>query len=143
MPFEEREVPERVLEALQTAASEEGACLLLLKDRGDKEKVAQLIYEGSRLQWSDGRFRRELGAWVRPNRTDSSPDGMPGGAVGMGELMAQAWPALAGAFNPGHDRAANDRQLALEAPVLACSLPRAMRREPTGFWRGKLWRRCS
>jgi|SRR5215208_261523 hypothetical protein len=118
MLFEEREVPEGILSALETAASKEGARLYLVKDKGTREKVAQLIYEGSRLQWADEHFRRELADWVRPNRTDSR-DGMPGGAVGFGELMSMMWPAFASAFEPGHNRAAKDRLLATEAPVLA------------------------
>jgi hypothetical protein len=118
MPFEEREVPQGILSALETATSEEGARLYLVKDKGTREKVAQLIYEGSRLQWTDGRFRRELADWVRPHRTDSR-DGMPGGAVGFGDLMSMMWPAFANAFEPGPHRPAKDRLLAAEAPVLA------------------------
>jgi hypothetical protein len=65
-PFEDRQVPERLLSELQAAAGEEGAWLHLAQNEDSKHAIAQLIAEGDRIQLADKRFRRELASWVHP-----------------------------------------------------------------------------
>jgi hypothetical protein len=117
-PFEAREVPGRLLSALQAAAWEEGAWLHLVEDEDHKHMLAELIAEGDRIQLADKRFRRELASWVHPNRTRSR-DGMPGYAFGFGELLSLAGPFAIRTFDTGKGQAAKDRQLAEGSPVLA------------------------
>jgi len=117
-PFEDRPVPERLLSALQAAASKEGTWLHLVEDEDAKHAVAELIAEGDRIQLSDKRFRRELASWVHPNRTKSH-DGVPGYAFGFGDLMSLAGPFVIRTFDTGEGQAAKDRQLAEGSPVLA------------------------
>jgi nitroreductase len=117
-PFQEREIPQEVLDALEAAAREEGAWLRIVQDGATKNAVADLVAEGDRAQWSDRRFRRELAAWMHPNRTRSR-DGMPGYAFGFGEIMSLAGPLVMRTFDMGAGRAAQDRQLAEGSPVLA------------------------
>jgi len=117
-PFHDREVPQEVLEALETVATAEGAWLRTVTDEATKNAVADIVAEGDRIQWSDRRFRRELAAWMHPNCTKSR-DGMPGYAFGFGELMSLASPLVMRTFDMGGGRAAQDRQLAEGSPVLA------------------------
>jgi hypothetical protein len=117
-PFQEREIPQKVLETLESAATEEGAWLRLVRDEATKNAVADLVAEEDRAQWSDRRFRRELASWMHPNRTKSR-DGMPGYAFGFREFMSLAGPPVMRTFDMGGGRAAQDRQLAEGSPVLA------------------------
>ena len=117
-PFEDRQVPGRLLSALQSAAWEEGAWLQLLQDEAAKHAVAELIAEGDRIQLADKHFRRELASWVHPNRTKSR-DGIPGYSFGFGDLMSLAGPFVIRTFDTGKGQAAKDRQLAEGSPVLA------------------------
>src|SRR3712207_6523864 len=117
-PFKDRQVPGRLLSALQAAAWEEGAWLHLVQDEAAKHALAELIAEGDRIQLADKRFRRELASWVHPNRTKSR-DGIPGYAFGFGDLMSWAGPFVIRTFDTGKGQAAKDRQLAEGSPVLA------------------------
>jgi len=117
-PFEDRQVPGRLLSALQAAAWEEGAWLHLVQDEAAKHALAELVAEGDRIQLADKRFRRELASWVHPNRTMSG-DGIPGYAFGFGDLMSLAGPFVIRTFDTGKGQAAKDRQLAEGSPVLA------------------------
>jgi hypothetical protein len=117
-PFEDRQVPGRLLSSLQAAAWEEGTWLHLAQDEDIKHALAELIAEGDRIQLADKRFRRELASWVHPNRTKSR-DGIPGYALGFGDLMSLAGPFVIRTFDTGKGQAAKDRQLAEGSPVLA------------------------
>lgn len=116
-PFQDREIPQEVLEALEEAATKEGARLRTVTDEATKNAVADLVAEGDRTQWSDRRFRRELAAWIHSNRARSR-DGVPGYAFGWGDLMSLASPIVMRTFDVGGGRAAQDRQLAEGSPVL-------------------------
>jgi len=65
-----------------------------------KNAVADLVAEGDRPQWSDMRFRRELVAWMHPNRSRSR-DGMPGYTFGFGKPMWLAGPVVMRTFDMG------------------------------------------
>jgi hypothetical protein len=117
-PFEDKQVPGRLLSALQAAAWEEGAWLHLVEAENAKHAIAELIAEGDRIQLADKRFRRELASWVHPNRTRSR-DGIPGYAFGFGDLMSLAGPFVIRTFDTDMGQAAKDRQLAEGSPVLA------------------------
>ena len=80
--------------------------------------LADLIARGDRLQMADKHFRRELAAWLRSNRSHA-PDGMPGFALGFGDVMGAAGPLVVRTFDIGMGQAARDRELALGSPVLA------------------------
>lgn len=116
-PYESRPVPQELLSALQEAAREEEAWLHLV-DAESKHTVAGLISEGDRIQLADKRFRRELAAWVHPNRTKSR-DGIPGYAFGFGDLMSLAGPFVIRTFDTGKGQAAKDQELAEGSPILA------------------------
>lgn len=117
-PFDPGPLPPRLIAALQAAAAEEGAWLHVLEGPEIRSRVAALISEGDRRQWSDPAFRRELAAWTLPNHSQRR-DGIPGYALGMPDIASLAAPLILRTFDLGHGRAARDQELALGSPVLA------------------------
>ena len=118
MPFESRKVPEKVLSKLQAAASKEGAWLQFVTGEDERNMVADMVAEGDRIQMADPSFRRELAAWMHPNRA-TSHDGMPGYALGLSGLTSSVAPIVVRTFDVGKGQAAKDRQLATGSPALA------------------------
>ena len=118
MPFEQRPVQESLLFELQAAATKESAWLHIIMGEENRNMVAGLVAEGDRFQMSDGHFRRELAAWIHPNRT-ASHDGTPGYAFGISSLGSYFGPLVVRTFDIGRGQAAKDRQLATGSPVLA------------------------
>ncbi|HEY7686671.1 MAG TPA: hypothetical protein VH833_11245 [Gemmatimonadales bacterium] len=117
LPFESRSLPEQLGPALEAAAQAEGAWLHLFRTKQARLAVADLVAEADRLQMADKRFRRELAAWLRPNWSDRG-DGMPGFALGHGDVMSAAGPLVVRTFDVGRGQAARDRELAVGSPML-------------------------
>lgn len=115
--FDDREVPRGLTDRLVADAEAAGVWLHLVA-RDQRAAITDLIAEGDRAQMADGRFRRELAAWVHPNRS-SNDDGMRGYGFGIGDLMSYAGPLVIRAFDQGDGQAAKDRELATGSPVLA------------------------
>jgi hypothetical protein len=118
LPFEDRSLPEQLGPALESAARAEGTWLHVFRTSEARTAVADLIAEADRLQMVDKRFRRELAAWLRPNWSDRG-DGMPGFALGLGDVMSAAGPLVVRTFDVGRGQAARDQELAVGSPMLA------------------------
>jgi uncharacterized protein (DUF1778 family) len=118
LPFEDRSLPEQLGHALEAAAQAEGTWLHVFRTSEARTAVADLIAEADRLQMADKRFRRELAAWLRPNWSDRS-DGIPGFALGLGDVMSAAGPLVVRTFDVGRGQAARDQELAVGSPMLA------------------------
>jgi hypothetical protein len=118
MAFEDRPVPEGEIALLKAATREEGARLHVFSRPEEKRALADLIAEGDRIQNKDPQFRRELAAWVHPNRSRSR-DGIPGYALGISDFLSYLGPFVVRTFDRGMGQAAKDRQLAEGSPVLA------------------------
>jgi hypothetical protein len=117
--FEKRTLPDDLLVSLKDSASGNGAWLDMIYDEEKKNALADLISQGDRIQLSDKRFRRELAAWIHPNRSKSQ-DGMPGYAHGVtGDIASHLGPFLIRTFDIGKGQAAKDKELATGSPVLA------------------------
>jgi hypothetical protein len=116
--FDAREVTAWQLVLLKSATASEGAWLHVVQDEKSRHAIADLIAEGDRRQWADKRFRRELAAWLHPNRTRSG-DGIPGYAFGTSEVVSYVGPFMLRTFDWGRGQAAKDHQLAVGSPVLA------------------------
>ncbi len=95
--------------ALAQAAASEGAALLPL-DASQRQRAAELVAEGDRLQWDDPRWRRELAMWMHPRR---SGDGLT-----LPALAAPIAQAVVRSFDLGDGTAARDQQLAAGSPSL-------------------------
>ncbi len=117
LPFERRSLPGQLGPALEAAAQAEGVWLHLFRTNQARLAVADLVAEADRLQMADKRFRRELAAWLRPNWSDRG-DGVPGFALGHGDVMSAAGPLVVRTFDVGGGQAARDRELAVGSPML-------------------------
>jgi hypothetical protein len=122
MPFQEHPVEDLLLRTLEEAATTEGSWLRIVRSDEERNSLADLISEADRIQMSDGHFRRELAAWIHPNRT-ASHDGTPGYALGLdlkfSSMAGYFGPLVVRTFDMGKGQAAKDRQLATGSPVLA------------------------
>lgn len=116
LPFTEHSLPEALLDELREAAQQEGAWLHLATD-DERDALADLIWEAEQLQWAEKDFRRELAEWIRPNRS-TRRDGVPGYAMGVGNLKSVAGSLLARVCNLGRGLSERDRARALGAPAL-------------------------
>lgn len=118
LPFKSRPIPEKDLDALKATATTKGVHLHLESTPEKKQLLADLIAEGDKIQGANRHFRRELAAWIHPNRRRRN-DGLPGYALGAGDVESMAVPFLVRTFDWGDGQAARDRQLAEGSPILA------------------------
>ena len=118
MPFEPRPVPADLLELLESAAKKQGVWLHTFRDENERGKVADIVAEADRVQMANHNFRRELAAWIHPNRSVSH-DGMPAYSLGVTGLGSGLAPLVVRTFDVGKGQAAKDRQLVDGSPVLA------------------------
>ncbi|MGA7306289.1 MAG: nitroreductase family protein [Rhodothermales bacterium] len=116
-PFERRHVPPHEIEALQEAAAAERTHLAAFASKDDRIPLSVLIAEADLIQSKDKGFRRELAAWMHPNRTKSR-DGIPGFAMGISDWLSNAGPSVVRTFDWGSGKAAHDQQLAEGSPAL-------------------------
>jgi hypothetical protein len=115
--YEERQVPAGAQGELVEEAAREGAWLHLVSD-GEREAVAGLVAEGDRAQMGDKRFRRELAAWMHPNRSRAAR-GMRGYGFGFSDLLSLGSPLIVRTFDLGEGEAAKDREFAEHSPLLS------------------------
>lgn len=116
--FDDRPVPDEILEQLEADAAAEGAWLHLVRGEDARSAVGDLIAEADRLQWANKHFRREYAGWVHPNRSPRR-DGLRGYAIGFSDLISHAGPFVLRTFDLGKGRAAQDREITAGSPVLA------------------------
>jgi hypothetical protein len=116
--FADRCLPDGFASSLEVAARSEGAWLQVFRTQDARHAVAELVAEADRIQMSDKRFRDELAQWLRPNR-GKRRDGMPGYALGLGNVKAALGPFVVRMFDPGRGQAARDRRQIADAPLLA------------------------
>lgn len=116
-PFAARVPPIDVVHRLEEAARDEGAWLVAVDDV-QKQWLAALIADGDRAQMHDASFRRELAAWLHPNR-NAGGDGMPGWSFGWSNPTSYVRPLVVRTFDRGDGQAAHDHELALHAPLMA------------------------
>lgn len=114
--YEERSLPQALLDDLAGAAEQERAWLWHVRTE-QREAFAQLVAAADREQWSDPRVRRELAVWMHPNRS-ASKDGIPGTSIGLGDMMSSVAPIVMRTFDLGNGMAAKDRDIALGSPAL-------------------------
>jgi hypothetical protein len=115
--FDGRTIPHPILAQLKRDTQETGAAVHVFTGDEPQAALAKLVGKGDRTQFSDAGFRRELAAWVRPNRTRRL-DGMPGYAFGISDLPSVLGPTMIARFDTGARQAKKDEALALTAPAL-------------------------
>ena len=123
-PFAEEELPDGLVQSLQTAAEAEGVEIGFARTIEQRRIFADLIAEADRRQFDDPDFRRELSRWIRPSHSD---DGMPAQSQGFEQLsdLATRFSAMAiRTFDIGKGVGAAHEQLARGSPLLlALSTP--------------------
>jgi Nitroreductase family len=115
--FEPDPVPDAVVGELRAAARAEGAWLYEVPG-WRHAAVAKLLARADRLQMADPAFRAELAHWLRPSHTHHD-DGIPGYALGRGEIESVVAPLVVRTFDMGAGQAASDEHLLADAPLLA------------------------
>lgn len=115
--FADRAVPRDLTDRLVADAEAAGAALRLVAGSEQRAAVADLVSEGDRVQMADKHFRRELAAWVHPNRSRAR-DGMRAHGFGIGDLASYGGPFVIRSFDRGDAQAATDRELAVGSPLL-------------------------
>jgi hypothetical protein len=117
-PFEEKPIEESIIHCLERCTLGEHCWCHVVPDFTTKHRLAELIAEADRVQFHDKRFRRELAAWIHPNRSHLR-DGLPGHERGNGDLRSLLDPFLIKHFDVGSAEARKDHALAELAPALA------------------------
>lgn len=115
-PFENKKLPDDLLVSLKDIARAYSTWFDIIDDELHKNGLADLISQGDKIQLSDKKFRRQLAAWIHPNRSHTR-DGMPGYAHGIPDIASYVGPLLIRTFDMGEGQAAKDRQLAIGSPA--------------------------
>lgn len=102
-------LPTGLPDALRACAHAEGAWLEVL-DEDARERIADLVAEGDRMQWANRHWRRELAAWMHPRRK--------GDGFVTPELMTPLAHAAVATLDVGMPAAARDRVRAEQAPAM-------------------------
>jgi hypothetical protein len=116
--FLSRDVPDEVTADLRTAAWGDGVRLVAVTEAATRRALAELVGEADLAQFGDGRFRRELASWVTSNGSTRA-DGIPGYALGYGNLSSRFVPLAVRTLDLGRSQAVKSLRLARSASVLA------------------------
>ncbi len=107
-PFTSVDNLEGIKSMLAVAAKEHEVHLLLDVDR---ETLAELVAEGDRAQFGDPHWRRELASWMHPRRK--------GDGLVVPQVVGLATRAIVRLVNLGSSTASTDRNLVIDAPIIA------------------------
>ncbi|MEO8451820.1 MAG: hypothetical protein ABI647_18660 [Gemmatimonadota bacterium] len=123
-PFQRRSVPAPAFQRAAGNARLRGTDLQLIESRPERTALADLIARADRLQMADGKFRQELGRWLRVPGT-RRPDGIPAPNGKAPLALRPLAPLVVRTFDIGGGIAAQDRRVAAGSPVLAVLCTRA------------------
>ena len=115
--FKNDEVPKELLQALEEAATKEGAWLYVCED-DERDVVSHFVAEGDQIQMSSKNFRRELAAWINERRYISG-DGYPDYARPFKEMMSSSKPRILRRFETEPGQVVHDDEIAQHCPVIA------------------------
>lgn len=116
--YSDRRVPPDLVKLLQDAAAAEGAWLQPALNETARQRVARLVADGDREQLADPSYRRDVERWLRA-KDSLNGDGVPEPAYSMPGLIEYKGPFLTRTFDTGAHYAARERQLSVNAPLLA------------------------
>ncbi|MCS7047729.1 MAG: nitroreductase [Verrucomicrobiae bacterium] len=106
------------VEAMREAAETEGAWWFAVTTAEQLNAIAGLVAEADLLLMGNADYRRELADWLRPNY-GGAHDGMPGYALGLGNLVAAIAPVLVRLSDIGKRWSQRDARLIRSGPVVA------------------------
>jgi nitroreductase len=116
-PFLYSRVPETILRRIRGLEVAPGASAAVSTDGSVNSQVGELVAAADRMQLADPQFRSDLAEWIRPNWTQK-PDGITGAALGMNSVASALGSWTTRVVDTGAVRAAKDRNLCAQAPVL-------------------------
>lgn len=120
-PFLLTRIPASVLERLNAVGERSRASLRISTDGTLNAKIADLVAEAERAQLADQEFRKDLAGWIRPEGTEHD-DGVTASALGLEGPASMLAPYITKSMNLSKIRAAQDKNLCVEAPALAVIL---------------------
>jgi hypothetical protein len=103
-------VAEPVVQALCTAARQEGATLVALQGESLRHGAVELVEQADQQLWQDVHWRREISAWMHPRRRNEG-FGIPGLAQAAAQLVARS-------FDIGGGIRAQGEQILRGSPLL-------------------------
>ena len=110
--FVDRALPTGLSDELRALARTPRAHGWQLLDDDERDRLADLVAEGDRMQWANRHWRRELAAWLHPRRK--------GDGLVTPELIAPLAHAAVVTLDVGMPTAARDRERAEQAlPIVA------------------------
>jgi hypothetical protein len=111
-------VPAEVVGDLRSAAAVERARLVTVTGSDAKAALADLVARADVIHFHDADLRREPAACLSPNGSERG-DGIPGYALGFGDLGSRLAPLVVRTLGLGRSQAAKSYELACSAPLLA------------------------
>jgi nitroreductase len=117
-PFEDRPIPRHVIARAVAAVEALGARIQVVSDELLLSNIAELVAEADRAQMASTAFRHELAQSIHSNHSPKR-DGLPGHALGLGDLASALGPIVVRNFDLGPGTARRDVALIAESPVLA------------------------
>lgn len=114
--YDDTPVPDEIITRMQDAVREEGGWFHSCSDT-EKNVICNLMAEADRLQMAQKPFRRELAAWLTPQRKQSG-DGLPDDNFDFNKFMSSFEPVMARRFDGGDFKPVQDAQIANGCPLL-------------------------
>jgi hypothetical protein len=120
-PFLLTRIPASILERLAAIGERGRASLQLSTDGALNSKIAGLVAEAERAQLADQEFRKDLAGWIRPEGSEHE-DGVTAASLGLQGPASMLAPYITRTMDLGNVRAAQDKNLCVDAPALAVIL---------------------
>jgi len=104
--YEDRPIPEDILEQIRAACIEDGIVLYLTNDSEIKKQVDDLVVQGDALEFADPEFRKELAYWIGQ------------GVFGTNWLMSKIASLAVSYIDIGKSQAKKDSDVLMSSPIL-------------------------
>lgn len=120
-PFLLTRIPAAVLERLSAVGERSRASLRVSTDGALNSKIANLVAEAERMELADQEFRKDLAGWIRPEGSEHE-DGITAASLGLEGPASMLAPYITRTVDLSKQRAAQDKNLCIDAPALAVIL---------------------
>lgn len=104
--YEDRAIPDEILQQLRCVCVEEGVHLHLTAEPEIKQRVDDLVVRGDAIEFADPAFREELAYWIGQ------------GVFGTGWLMSRIGKLAVSYIDMGKSQARKDSEILMSSPIL-------------------------
>ena len=117
--YENKPIPDSIVSQIDKIVTNNTSDVWVhvVKDKLEKNTLADLIEKGEQTRWSNKKFRQELAPWIGSNR-NTSMDGLPAHSVGLNNALSFMIPFFIRTFNLGKMEGAKNRKLVIRSPML-------------------------